>query len=213
MGNDPNVFVNNNIYNGNIEETLNKVIERMEIEVFIRYDENDELNIKKKENTYIVDIVDYNDSYTVKTYFEKHGNICLEKVEYISENNSNKIDQNEKYGKIKDIYISKNCVYYSDNLFFPGRWSGFKDYLDNSISNDLINYCNEKFEMFINFSKKIFESNELIIFMDCNNEDIWDKLISGASFNEILYDDRWNILYEIPIKKAINDNYLIYKKI
>jgi hypothetical protein len=213
MGNDPNVFVNNLIFDGNINSTLDKIIKNMKINIFIRSDENDDLNIEIDNNTFIIDLVDYDDKHTLESYFNKHGSIFLEKIEYIPKYGDFKIGQNDKFGQIDGIYVSKYCINYSDNLFFPGRWSGFKKYLDNTLDSDLINYCNDQIEMFINFSKKVFNSNELIIFMDYENEDIWDKLVGGASFNEILNDKRWNILHEIPIKKANNDNYLIYRKI
>jgi len=82
-----------------------------------------------------------------------------------------------------------------------GRWNYFKDFLIGSIEKDDFIYYKNWFENFIDRIieyGKIFNSNELIMFCGDLNQDIQDKLWTGETIENILKNDMWTIIEDIP---------------
>ena len=192
MGCDPVIYVNNNIFENNINYTLDKLSQKTEMNIFLPHENN---YIRKDDSINV-----YMDDYNSVTE-------CF-------------LNENEIWIHIKNIGITmmeKSLCLGCDFGF--GRWTEFCQFIRMDGDNDLIKYyqeCIEKIKLF----SSIFDSNKMVIFDTYFQQDIEDKIVEGMTIDEVIENKRWKInqkygisnvgssyLYELYYNEWDNRNY------
>jgi|TergutMp193P3_1026864.scaffolds.fasta_scaffold84989_1 hypothetical protein len=185
MGCDALVYVNNNIFENNIEYTLTKLSNLLGVNMFITG------KFKKYQR------------------MDNYLNIFIDEFNSINEK-----FENDKYiiimTKHLEIYMLENFVnIFCDDIYF-NRWSLFSDYLAKDAENDLIEYYNDCFEK-LKFCSSVFGSNKLIVFDSYNHQDIEDQMYEGITIEKVLENKRWRIIENIGVSDVGNtDLYELY---
>jgi hypothetical protein len=183
MGCDPVVYVNNNLFEKDIDKTLEKLSQISGINIFIPKKEN---NYTKNENCFNAYMDDFN---SIKECF------CNEKRIWIMTK------------KIEFTMMEKSICFFS---FDFGGWRHFSDHLEKNADNELIKY-NQNCIKNIKFCSSIFGSNKLIIFDGDNNQDIEDEIDEGMSIEKVLENKRWRIIKKPGVDNIGNtDLYELY---
>ena len=186
------IFVNNNLFEKDINYTIKKLADKLNIEIKLFRDISEYDNLLNNNEFWGIDLCGYE---SVEECFKKLGNIQIFR--------NNGMDEEE-------IWMSKsNVMLWGDKFDTAGEWYSFHSYI-YGLEN---NYQYEQMIKDIIEYSKIFESNKLIIFSGNFHDDIQEKLWHGSSIEDIMLDKRWNIIIE-PKKNNIEkeDINLIYYK-
>jgi hypothetical protein len=195
------LWVNNNLFEKDINYTLEKLKEKTQCNIELIGDYFEDTTCSNDKDVWHLYL---NEAKSIKEYFEKEGYIQLCRV--------NGMDEEE-------IWISKNNVnLWGEKFDIAGQWYSFCYFINGSKYHNF--YYNQMINDIIEYSK-IFESNKLIIFSDDFHQDIPEKLLKESSIDNILTDKRWKIikdnsiiLNDIEEIEEINEdiNYLYYKE-
>ena len=173
MGCDALAFVNNNIYENNMEYTLKKLANLLGTNIFIT---GKLRNYQKMDNCLNVFIDEFN-SINEKFEDDKYIVIMTKRLE---------------------IYMMENFIdIFCDDIYF-NRWSLFSKYLSVDAEDDLVLYYNDCFEK-LKFCSSVFNSNKLIVFDSYDHQDIQDEMYKGITIEKVLNNKRWRIINEIGV--------------
>ena len=179
-------FIDNNIYENDLNYTVNKLCKLLNKKLCLVKDFNND-EYPENENDYL--IVNLWESKSIEEELKSNTYLDI----FVKDN---------KY-KL-DISMSKSSIQFYG---FGWKWYVFEDYLlgNNNIFDEKINE--------IKHFGKIFNSTEVIIFGDDYYEsEIEDKLLNGEYIKEIIKNEDFNIVSEIPIKED-KKIHIFYKKL
>ena len=192
MGVDIVIYSENNIFENNIDFTIDKLCNIFNKKLHI-YGEFNRWGSIKNDEYFNVNI---GKSKTLNEYFEKDKNIFLA---------TNKLQ----------FHMNENSIFYYSYNWDISVWSNIVNYLLAEFNEKLMNYYKEKINK-IKYCSKIFDSRKLIIFNDTDHQDIEDKMDEGLTIDEVIKDKRWKIFTKPCNKNACNEddelwNYIYYE--
>ena len=180
-------IIDNNIFENDFEFTIKKLCKYLKKELHL-YGEFNNFEYPKDENGYL--IIQLYDKSTINEDTINNPDLNI----YI----------NDKLYKL-DCYISKYYILFGG---FEGKWYNFEHYLEGK-GNE---FYNDKINDIIHFGK-LFKSTEMIIFGDDYYDDeIENELLNGKKINEIIKNNEYNIVTNIPINDE-KSPHIYYKKI
>jgi hypothetical protein len=180
MGVEHSIYLNNNIFEKNMETTVEKICKKLNLEYDIHFVYSD---LKNKLKLFIE-----NDDMSEKSLFEKKSlDIHI---------------MNQSFRLCKNSI----CLYdYPESKFdFVCKWSGFMHFLRGQYKDSIDKYIKYKINEIKEFSK-LFESTQLIIFAE--DEDLTeDELDDGETIENILKKPRWEIIKPDDLPIYYNEN-------
>jgi hypothetical protein len=189
MGYDADIFLNHNFFEKNIMYTLEKLKDLTGNDVILSGEYFDS-EIKNNED-WLVILDDYK---TVNDCFIDNGYITIIK----NVKTENKIE----------MWFSKNNFDISGEIFYiNGRWNSFVNFITANIEyfmDQNESRFNQYREWFLEREKiimeygSLFESTELIMFCGDLNQDILEELWLGKTLENILNENEWEIIKNIP---------------
>jgi hypothetical protein len=180
MGVEKCIILNNNIYENNMETTVNKLCERLDLEYEF-------VNNYTKRNNDIKIFIENEESFYSKKIFEDTSSLEI-----------------RIYNQSFTLCKNSICLYDYDEskLSFVSSWSCFMYFLRGQYKK-----TDEDYDSFIKYKinelkefGKLFESNQLIIFAE-DEDNTEDELDEGETIENILKKPRWEIITpkDIPI--------------
>jgi len=188
------LFVNNNLFENDINFTLEKLMRKLNNEIIIFKDNSEYNDSLKNKDFWGIYLYEEN---SVEEDLLKNGHIKLFRNNGMRE---------------EEIWMSKTSIMlWGDKFDMAGGWHSFNSYIKG------IEEYNYHYELLINDIieySKLFESNKLVIFSGDFHQDILEELWHGNSIENVLTNKRWEIIDKPhnDCSKEENVNILYYKE-
>jgi hypothetical protein len=170
MGISTSIYTNNLIFEKDMEFTVKKISNKINIPCNIMSESN-KLNYEKNAlNIYLHDFKSIND------YYKKDSWISLRLGDY-------------------EFWLNEKNVIYLCYPFIPWSYQGLHEFFLKNISNERRSLFFEKIDKIKRFSS-LFNSTKMIVFNDDDHQDIEDELNECKSIDEVVKDKRWIVLRE-----------------
>jgi len=172
-------FIDNNLYEKDLFYTAEKLAKLLNKKVYV-------YNLAKEYPP-----SDENDLLLISFYFDEEFDEGTYE-EHIKNETYIQISVYDKNYKLIDIAMSKSSIQFYG---FGWKWYAFEAYLQSE--TDMFD---DKLKEIKHFGK-LFNSTEMIVFGDDYYElEIEDKLLAGEYIKDIIKNDEFNIVSEIPVK-------------